>query len=362
MRVPHGSLHWALPFDYPIDDLERVIPMLEDADFLIPSFVPPEAGLYHPLGYFYARDEGIRTVILPDRNIASRMAQLAQGKKTANDTQLRLCAALLSFAHLLQIEFEPGISFHELAHRAGNAAAALELGWFRASDNAPPQDMLNVALGRCDGVARTYVPQMVQMPDMAKPLRRWNRNYIAAMKILELDQSPGKALDKMLRLLTWMSESLVFAGPAAMLACVYLGTHSPSRKNVFKAKGSQDRTAAIAGVKNAAWDITHLSDFIRLVNQDVDRTEVQYLFASFDTHLRLTTRLLLQIAKPGTGSSHIAAQLMQWWSQNDAERIAQELKAHLDRINSPFHVPKTSDDSDYITRMIEEGERGLVGR
>lgn len=81
------------------------------------------------------------------------------------------------------------------------------------------------------------------------------------------------------------------------VACVYLGTHSPSRKNVFQDKNSKDRAAAIASVRNAAWDITHLSEFIRLVNQDPDRTESQYLFASVDGHLRLTTRLLLEIAK-----------------------------------------------------------------
>jgi len=334
--------------------------MLQETDFLLPSFKPPELGLYHPVGYVWAQGEGVSTIILPDRNVASRIAQLAQGKKTVNDKQLRHCAALLSFAHLLGIQFEPGIAFHELAHRAGNAEAEQELGWFRAADNAPPQDMLNVALGRCDGVSRTYASCAVQMPDMAKALKRWNRNYIAALKVLELDVAKGKALDKMLHLLDWMGSSLIFAGPAVMLACVYLGTHSPSRKNVFKDKNSKDRAAAIAGVKNAAWDITHLSDFIRLVNKDPHRTEAQYLFASFDTHLRLTTKLLLEISKLGYGVDQIAGQLTQWWSEKDAMRIAHEIKAHLDRINSPSHVPKTSDDPDLIPKMIEAGEQRLI--
>lgn len=360
MKPNPQSAYWAVPQDYPLDDLERVIPLLQEADFLLPSFAPPEVGLYQPVGYVYAQQEGVRTVILPDRNVASRMAQLAQGRKTVNDRQLRNCAALLSFAHLLEIQFEPGISFHELAHRAGNAEAEHELGWFRAADNAPPQDMLNVALGRCDGVSRTYEPLMVQLQDMAKPIKRWNRNYIAALKILELDFAKGKALDKVLHLLDWMRTDFVFAGPAVMLACVYLGTHSPSRKNVFKDKNSKDRAAAIAGVRNAAWDITHLSEFIRLVNQDPDRTESQYLFASFDSHLRLTTRLLLEIAKIGYGADRIAEQLTQWWSEKDAVRIAHEIKANLMRINSVSHVPKTSDDPGFITKMIEAGERRIT--
>ncbi|WP_256819385.1 hypothetical protein [Pseudomonas putida] len=39
-------------------------------------------------------------------------------------------------------------------------------------------------------------------------------------------------------------------------------------RKAFKDKNSKDRAAAIAGVRNAAWNITHLSEFIRLVNQD----------------------------------------------------------------------------------------------
>ena len=188
-------------------------------------------------------------------------------------------------------------------------------------------------------------------------MKRWNRNYITALKILELDLAPGKQVDKMLRLLDWMSTSLVFAGPALMLACVYLGTHSPARKNVFKNSRSADRMAAIAGVRNAAWDITHLSDFILRSNESADLGNVQYLLASFDAHLKLTTNLLMTVGREGSDASLIAAGLAQWWGAKDAQRIAHEVVIQLRRINSDSHVPKTSDDPDYISKLILLGER-----
>ncbi|KWS45740.1 hypothetical protein AL060_12300 [Pseudomonas syringae pv. rhaphiolepidis] len=143
-----------LPSNFPIDDLFQVSEILESAGILLPGYLPPDAGIYEPAVYLHAQDMSVRTVILPDRNVASRIAQLARGRKTASDSQLKLSAALLGFAQLLEIDFEPGISFHELAHRCGNATAEEELGWFRASDSAPPQDILNVALARADGVSR----------------------------------------------------------------------------------------------------------------------------------------------------------------------------------------------------------------
>lgn len=359
MKAKPKKTEWMLPIDFPVDDLTEVSEVLKTASLLTPGYLPPDAGIYEPAVYFYARDQGVQTIILPDRNVASRIAQLAKGKETANDKQLKLSAALLGFAQLLNIDFEPGVSFHELAHRCGNTSAADELGWFRAADNAPPQDMLNVALGRTNRVSRMYTPVEASNLNLELPLKRWNRNYITALKILELDLAPGKQVDKMLRLLDWMSTSLVFAGPALMLACVYLGTHSPARKNVFKNSRSADRMAAIAGVRNAAWDITHLSDFILRSNESADLGNVQYLLASFDAHLKLTTNLLMTVGREGSDASLIAAGLTQWWGTKDAQRIAHEVVIQLRRINSDSHVPKTSDDPDYISKLILLGE-GLV--
>ncbi|WP_434672860.1 hypothetical protein [Pseudomonas sp. R1-15] len=357
MKAKSKKTEWMLPIDFPVDDLIEVSEMLRAASLLTPGYLPPDAGIYEPAVYFYARDQGVQTVILPDRNVASRIAQLAKGKETTNDKQLKLSAALLGFAQLLNIDFEPGVSFHELAHRCGNTSSADELGWFRAADNAPPQDMLNVALDRTNRVSRTYTPVEASHLNLELPLKRWNRNYITALKILELDLAPGEQVDKMLRLLDWMSTSLVFAGPALMLACVYLGTHSPARKNVFKNSRSADRMAAIAGVRNAAWDITHLSDFILRSNESADLGNVQYLLASFDAHLKLTTNLLMTVGREGSDASLIAAGLAQWWGAKDAQRIAHEVVIQLRRINSDSHVPKTSDDPDYISKLILLGER-----
>lgn len=69
---------------------------------------------------------------------------------------------------------------------------------------------------------------------------------------------------------------------------------------MFKNKGSADGSAAIDGVKNAAWDITHLSDFVRRINESLAENKVQYLFATFDNHLKLMATLLAEIGTQGS--------------------------------------------------------------
>lgn len=349
-----------MPQNFPVDDLESVAERLQQADFLVPGYRPPAVGIYHPAVYFNAKQKGTKTIIFPDRNVASRIAQLAQKRKSDGDRQLCLCAGLLAYAHLMDIQFQPGLAFHELAHLQGNEAAHEELAWFKAADNAPPQDMLNVALGRTNGVSRDYQPLTVSPLDLAFPLKRWNRNYIVALKILELDYAEVSSVDKALRLLDWMTQSFIFAGPALVLAVIYLGNRSPSRKGVFKSKGSADRSAALAGVRNAAWDITHLSEFIRFVNESAGITDKHYLFASFDTHLMLMARFVMQVSINGTDLPTLEKGLSTWWVEKDAAQIAHSIIERLRRVQSADHVPMSSTDPNFIPKMIAEGEQRVI--
>jgi hypothetical protein len=67
-----------LPVDFPYGDLHLLSARLAEADICVPGYIPPEVGLYHPSGYLYENKfEGIQTVLIPDRNIASRFAKLA---------------------------------------------------------------------------------------------------------------------------------------------------------------------------------------------------------------------------------------------------------------------------------------------
>lgn len=347
---------------FPLDDLRSAAEIVKASNILLPGYTPPACGIYEPATYFYEQDLGYEFVILPDRNVASRVAQLAQRRVALGDGQLTTTAALLAFAQCLDVQFEPGAAFHELAHLQGNEIAADELSWFRAADEAIPQDILNVALGRSGRVARTYQPKPKETLDLAKPLKRWNRNYILALKILEIEGEGGAAVDKMLKLLDWMADGFIFGGPASLLAALFLATHSPPKKKVFKSRNSNNRELALAGAKNAAWDVTHLSLFVERMNQSAEGQKKRYLFASFDTHLRMTTELMLTITSAHTDVGVLATNLSKWWADRDALRISESMTSHLARINREGFKPKVSSDSagDILQKLIADGEQKVL--
>jgi len=166
-----------------------------------------------------------------------------------------------------------------------------------------------------------------------------------------------RPIDRVLRLLDWMRNDFMFGGPAAMLASVYFAPNSPPKRRVFKDKNSSDREAAIAGARNAAWDLTHLSEFVRKVNEAGSDGRPRFLFASFDRHLRLMAKLLFDCATELSAADALPQALSSWWPETDARWIASTIDQHLERINAPEWRAKTSPRPDFINRMIEQGEQ-----
>lgn len=351
------EFHMALPQDFPLRDLIKISKRLAKADICVPGFIPPEAGLFDIGGYLYeSHVNDAQVILLPDRNIASRFAQLAQGKVIPHEAQRKDTASLLAFAQCLDVTFEPGIAFHELAHQQGNEAAQAELAWFRAADNSLLHDVIDVAMGRKNKLSDRYHPAEIEPRNLAAPLHRWNRNYIMGLKMLELEQSVDKPLDRALGLLRWMEEDFMFGGPAALLASVYFAPRSPPKGGVFKGKNSPDRERAIAGARNQAWDLTQLSDFVRRV-QERDDDKKSYLFASFDEHLRLMAKLLFGFTENANDADALLTALSRWWPHGEAKLIVDAIYRHIDRIQSPEWSAKKAPYPDFINSMIAQGEQ-----
>lgn len=351
-----------MPPDFPVEDLYAVAEILFDADIFIPGYIPPDVGLYEPKGFLYAHHaERIETILLPDRNVASRLAQVIRGERVSGDRQRGQAAAIMAFAQCLDIQIEPAIAFHELASVKGNDVAYEELAWFRAADNPRPHDWLSVALGRADRMNIQISPPEVSGRNLAGPLDRWKKNYIHALKIAEIELTVTSKLDQLLTFFKWMYEDFILGGPAALLAAIYFAPNSPPRDGLFKKLRSENRELAIEGVRNAAWDLTYLSNFIVHTADESKR----YLFASFDAGARHVAALLFERGLDPENFETVAVGLRQWWSEKDAKLIAQTLLDYYGRKRPPEWFAKQASNPGRIDELISIGEkivRGLVAK
>ena len=306
--------------DFPLAEVEEIGARLMALGCLVPGFVAPPVGLLDIRGLTYAEHvEGLETVLVVDRNLASRMAHLANvGAPRVWDFPTEVAINLMAFAQTMNLDIEPGLAFHELAHRQGDVVAQGELGWFRAADRGAARKWIDVAMRRTATVDLGEVGPM-ELHELSKPLMRWNRNHIAMLKAAQLALVGGNPLLSLLALLDWMMDDFILAGPAFMYAARYFGPRVASAK-MLKDLRSADREEAILGVRNAAWDVTYLSEFGRLstVRDDTDR---QYVFASADRALIDVASTLFCGPEATEDFPALVEQLGRWWPAKDARRI-----------------------------------------
>lgn len=206
MKLEEGtSIHINLDPRFPKSDVETIASRVAASKSLVPGYIPPAVGLTSLEAFFFAElvDE-TSTVILVDRNVVSRMAKIARlGASRPFDGPTQFAVDLMALSQAVNLDIEPSIAFHELAHYQGNEVACEELQWFRAADFGQAQAWIDVALGRSDAlpVAEPAPPQDL---DLAFPLARWRRNYAALLKTAQLELNPMAPSDRVRDLLNWM--------------------------------------------------------------------------------------------------------------------------------------------------------------
>lgn len=286
--------------------------------------------------------------VLPDRNLVTRIVKLQRGI-IASDANDRLAAGVITYAQHMNLLIEPSIAFHELAQRQGNETTREELAYFRMANNQ--QGWLDIAEGTSDRIILDKSFPAIDVLDFSQPLHRWNRNYVIALKIAEIELKYDDPVKKMEHLLSWMDRDFIIGGPAILFALLYF---SPGykRKGMLKQLRSNDRARAIKGIKNATWDLTYASDFARRVNESED---THYIFASLDGDLR---QIVKMVGMHLVYDSGILGMLKGWWLDQQAENIYALVKDCTSKISRDLrhvHAQRSG-----IDEFIEAGESTIL--
>jgi hypothetical protein len=345
------------PSDFPMDDMIQIASDLMADGGIVAGYIPPQRGMLDLLVMKYSELMGETTVILPDRNLISRMAAIAEGRaRYPLHKTNQLAADLMAYCQCMNLNFDPAIAFHELAHKEGNDEANRELSWFRASNDAQALAWVNISRGRAETLGLLH-PALLTSHDLAAPLARWERNYIVALKIAELELSDRKPIERVLALLDWMLADFFLAGPAAIFASMYFSPNA-AKKRLMKFLRSADREKAIDGVRNAAWDMTYLSEFARRIEKEADGPG-RFIFATGDRGLAEIAKLISIDAEPGDLVEELARQMSVWWSEREVPMLARRFADAIFIASSrpPPTGPEGAENP--IANFIQAGERAM---
>lgn len=354
-----ANIFFRISADFPKDDVEAIASRLANSNSLIPGFIAPPAGLVALEALLYAEliDQS-STVVILDRNVASRMAKIAkEGARRPLDAPTQVAVDLMALSQSMNLDLEPVIAFRELAHAHGNDAALDELQWFRAADVGQARAWIDVALGRADALPSS-APGDREDHDLAQPFHRWRCNYVVLLKAAELELSSLSPRERAEQLYKWMASDFIIAGPAALYSSMFFSPFA-TKAGLFKQLRSPDRQRALTGIRNAAWDVTYLSDLTRRVMSEPYESK-RFLLATADTALAEIAPLLFIDAEDMAGfQAELAAKTETWW-RRDAPAVAQFAVDAMQEAESrpPPEAPEGVDD--YVGYLMGLGEAKIL--
>lgn len=240
-------------------DLQRIEKMIRDSD-TITTIWPVDLFDRYSLGAYVKETdvEKNKFFALLDRNIYTDIIAVAKSSGTKPHTpQQKVACALLAFLQLAEVAIEPNRAINEYIDSGHYEEAVAELRLFRAVDNLDPRILMELALGRRNGIPTSMLNwQEVESVESKKgeDFLHWKIHYGFALKMAIIELQGGKPVEKLKRFLNWVYKEYISIGSAIIFSVVYFSEKRFS--GMVKHIGSGDKDKVLRGVRNATWDMT----------------------------------------------------------------------------------------------------------
>ena len=349
---------WIIQYRPPIPwpDLDRIQSILREESPFVPGVrlsEPYDVTTYLQRQLIWREEY----CLLVDRNVASRWTSAVEGRQVTPEH--RKAAAVLAFAQASGLLVEPNIAFYELSTHEDQAKVNREIETFYAALDLPPSKWADIALSRSSRL-KTKAPDSV--PDgrwnLAEPPYAWRRSYILALKIAELHLEGGRPEELLIRLFDWMYHDFLIGAPAVQLASHYFAPGAP-RRRLLKRIQSPDREQALSGIRNAAWDLTLMSEWIgKTVPKNSSGEERRvYILCTLDKAVRRLANSLVSFEEPLVPDleklTRIFADL---WDPKFAKRLATILGEYQSGAQNPRRQLHRDPGGELMDEMIIRGE------
>lgn len=260
-----------------LEDIEALQDLLRESNCFVPSFVGADAYSVETYIGEYARKQ-TETTLLFDRNLYSQVVALAKGSHATDKS--RIAAAVMAFASCANVQIEPNLALYEGSASGARRAWKYDLGVFHRADAIHPKNWAALALGHAEGFTRRVPGKRIQSDpvksfDPTTKLRFYGFVYPTVLKMATISGMGGKPEKKMIEFLDWMYYCWHFSAPATLLAIQAL-SHDPP-KDIFKNISSTDRKKALAGIKNAAWDLVYITAWFEKIKDQAQANKLTVL-------------------------------------------------------------------------------------
>lgn len=298
--------------------------------------------------------------LLVDRNVVTRWVGLVRGQRVS--FAHRVADAIMLFAQCADLFIEPALAFYEITRAASPEEINAEIDAFYTAEEVEPAEWADIALGSANALCLPPLEQRRprQSYDLSVPLYRWSRCYILALKIAELHLEGGKPEDLMMRFLSWMYDDYLIGGPAVLLAS-YCFAPGGIRKRLLKSIESPDREKALAGIRNAAWDLTLVSEWLHRVRPSIDnpREKRRWILCTLDQAVARMAADVLSFDDAEEELTTLNRMFAKIWRKDTATRLANRLYEYQADRSNPSRYLNRDPKAEAIDEFVSAGEAAI---
>jgi len=362
--------HYLIELEFGADDFPPIVDLVRRAD----PFVASPSTIEDPYNlreYIVATTGGTASLwALLDNNILTRACALAEGQSAIrsdpNDRSYRIVAAIMCFFILGGFDLEPSVAIYEKSARSDHQKALDALKAFRIADHIHPQSYSDVALGRSDLVpaceierARTFADAIRTSQgetDFTRTIQPWQVQYLALLNAKLLQTTHTNPLTCALSFLDWVENESFSSITGSLFALAFLSPNRPTR--MIKDVSKPDSEKVLAGVRNAAWDLTYVSAWGRKARRATPR-ELSFL-CSNDKIVKAMARPIF-VTDGQDADEELSLFLQKYWPKDAAAKLLAAMNNHQTRITSNTDQRRKLVEARYreMSAAIERAESAL---
>lgn len=313
-------------------DLTAIGAMLRQADcFGCPPL--PEVDRYDALDIVTASILfHVEFWLVLDRNVLSCVTSLIAPVKHPIGQQERRAAAIMAFAIAAEIQFDATLAVAEVTQPAGAARGQADALLLVGLQNLPARAFVDIALGHADCLNPQDLAKATSdaaregAANLPVDLWEWCRPvYGAALKLATIRLlGPPNAMEpaQFAEFLRSSYEEYLFVPSAIMYGCLAFGRSR--RGDMFKKLRSGDPSIALAGVRNAAWDMALLHYCERRNHEDRVNNHCSML-CSFDRAVQdCATYWAIPDHQPAVALAGLRARWRSEWGERAGDELFEQ--------------------------------------
>ncbi|PCC14031.1 hypothetical protein [Pseudoalteromonas sp. JB197] len=279
---------------------KQIIELLSKQDWFIHSFpLNKKEEIYNPAGFLHNfKKQHTEYTIHLDLNIYQYV--LNAFKKSKNNNLHRSAIALVVFAKLTNVKFDPTIAIYEKLNYKNQCPDELidDLILFRQIDNADIDLLALFSLGHTNNIELPYPEELERLQLKAQltkyqKLKKWDTLYVFVLKITELYFCENSLSNesKLESFWCWCHEEFLFSLVATCFAIKLFGMQSIPKLMKYSPKLTAEENKK--HLTNMTWDLFLLDKFFE---KWVNKTEQeQFIYASNDKPLKEVLKIAIEV-------------------------------------------------------------------